>query len=209
MSAEREAHDLDPEDELALRIGRVARAHVHVDNGLRSVHQTLSAPGLAAYLVGQIKSSNVLVQECRTMLAKADVSEDVRTAGDAALLAAAAANTTRNKVVHDMWMRDLDGEEQDGPPRWMRFRAAKGQLNLAALDPPDDLVFLETALVEVRRAHIRVNALYWALWEVLPFFSGLQGQGGGPPGGRLSDWIAVMNDRFELVANGGFRPLHP
>ncbi|MDX6372297.1 MAG: hypothetical protein QOD98_1285, partial [Nocardioidaceae bacterium] len=92
---------LNPEDELALRIGRVARAHVQIDNNLRGVHQSLTSPGLAVYLVNRITSTSVLVTDCRTMIAKAGLGPRVEGAAIATLDAVMDANVTRNRVVHD------------------------------------------------------------------------------------------------------------
>jgi hypothetical protein len=75
-------------------------------------------------------------------------------------------------------------------------------LHFDAPEPPRDLAFLDAALLEMRRTDIRVAALNWALWEVLPFFQGSRQPGSAS---HLPRWIPVMEDRFDLQDDGGFR----
>jgi hypothetical protein len=203
MTSDTEPIRLGPEDELALRIGRVARAHVQIDNDLRRVHQSLVSPGLGVYLVNRITSTSVLVADCRAMIAKAALTPKIEAAAVATLDAVTTANATRNRVIHDMWLREpaLD----DAAPRWVGHRRAKGQLHFGPTDPPRDLAFLDAALIEMRRTSIRVAGLNWTLWDVLPFFEG--GRPDGPDRGRdLLRWIAVLEDRFDLLDDGAFSP---
>lgn len=188
---------LDPNDRLSLQIGRVARAHVTLDLALRSVHRTLATPGLAMYLTGGVTSTARLVADCREMLKKAAIDEVVIGAADNALRAAIIANDDRNRVVHDMWLFDSDLESTTR--RLQSFQAKKGILGWEASER--ELTFVEDALTGLRRAYIRVLALEWALWSTLPFFSGSPND----ERDRLPEWIAVMNDSFDLYPDGGFR----
>jgi hypothetical protein len=204
--------ELDAEDALCLRIGRVARAHTNLDNTLRRVHQTLVSPGLGVYLTSRVSSTNSLVHDCRTMLAKAGLDPDVHAAAQGALVAAKEANELRNRVVHDMWMREPEADQQE-QPKWTTFRTIKWGMGAEASDPPRDLAFLDHAVDRLARTNLRVSGLVWALWEVLPYFQGRMGalpqdEGHDPDTvGNLSAWVALMEDRFDMEGSE-FRP-HP
>lgn len=170
---------------------------------LRRAHQALVAPSLAQYLSGGITSTSRLIEDCVLMLDRAGLDTEVLAAAKEALQAAVRANSDRNRVVHDMWMREQGGEEDaNTPPTWRVYRVSRGALGPISSDPPRDLVFVEHALTQLERAHVRVFALYWALHMVLPFY---QGSGEWRPG-QLDEWVRVMQDRFDLHADGGFKP---
>jgi hypothetical protein len=202
MTTSEPVTDMGAEDRVSLGIGRVARAHVLLDDSLRRVHQALASPGLGVYLHSEITSTDRLANECKLMIRKAAVGPTVAAAAQGALDAAKAANERRNRVVHDMWLRDVDASE-DQPPRWSAFRVYRGELNITARedDQARDLAYLDAALTLMTRTRIRVMGVHWALWEVLPFFQGAHGESPS----SLPDWLAVMNDRFELTQDGGFR----
>jgi hypothetical protein len=203
---------MDDEDELCLRIGRIARAHVAIDVALRRLYVTLASPSFAVYLANNNPSTNALVEDCRLMIVKADVSPEFRDAAFGALAAAKAANEVRNRTIHDMWLAaDVESAGVE-PKTWRTFRNQRGQLGAYAGDPPRDLTFLDEALTTMRRTGLRVQALSWALWELLPFYRGSQGPVPDDEGherdsaGQLAVWTAMIEDRFDLLDNGGFRP---
>src|SRR5215218_1994571 len=95
---------MTPNDELCLRIGRVARAHVDIDVALRRMYVTLATPGNAVFLANNNLSTNRLVDDCRSMLANAAVDGSFRELAKGVFEAVKAANKDRNRVVHDMWL---------------------------------------------------------------------------------------------------------
>ena len=202
---------MNPEDELCLWIGRVARAHVQLDMALRSVHQTLATPGLGVHLTNRITSTSILVDDCRSMLASALLDTRVQQAAEATLQAAKDANVVRNRVVHDMWLRDV-ALDDDEPPQWMVHRNVKGQLHPVEADAPRDVTFVAQATEQLARAGLRARAITWALWEVLPYFQGAMGPVPDGVGhdedsrGELASWVAVMENRFSLHSDGSFNP---
>ena len=192
------------EDALCLRIGRVARAHVQIDNSLRLCHQTLMTPGLGVYLTNRVVSTSVLVEDCRLMVAKSEIPEHVAAAAKSALDAAVEASKVRNRVVHDMWLRDVDDQTPEQAPRWTAHSIARRDRVRRVEEPPRDLDFLDAAVDQLRRTNVRITALLWALWNVLPAFGGRTEK---PDEGwaELVRWVAVMENRFDLIADGGFR----
>ncbi len=190
--------DANPLDLLQMEIGRVAQIHVQLDHALRQVFVSLATPSPAIYLVNDRSSTESLVQACKTMLANAEVPGEVSQAGISALQAASAANVERNRVVHDMWIPEY--EEPDGRSvRWHLSKIARGAFGFKS-DGIHDLQSLKAARLQVFRAFSRVSALQWALHGTLPFY-----RGAGTDVAPLSDWIAMMEDRFVLDEDGGFR----
>lgn len=62
--------DLEPRDALTFRIGEVARKHTSLDNYLRTLYVTLTAPGRGAFLTNNIQSTDTLIEGCQTCSAK-------------------------------------------------------------------------------------------------------------------------------------------
>jgi hypothetical protein len=149
-----------------LEIGRVARAHVHLDHTLRQTHQAPASPSAAVFLNGGIISTVRLIDDCRVMLDHACLDEVVLQAARAALQAGFDANQDRNRVVHDHWLRDSaqDTATPCRPPSWRAFRVKKGTLGPISTDPPRDLAWVESALDRLQRAQTRTFALLWALF---------------------------------------------
>lgn len=168
----------------------------------------LVGPGLGVYLTGAISSTHRLIQDCREMLKHAGLAPELHEATGAALMAAAAANEERNRVVHDMWMRvDFGSPRSEAEPTWLSFRSVKGALG--AVPTPRDVTYVDDVLDRLQRAQARIFALRSALWEVLPFFKGSALATGfsdlGKREGRLDQWILIMSDSFDLTPDGGIR----
>jgi hypothetical protein len=187
-------------DALYREIGRVAQAHVQLDMSVRNVFVKLAMPSLAVYLVNDSASTAAVVDSCRTMLRRVEGTEQLLSAGLLALESAKQAGEERNRVVHDMWLPDFDGDVAQ-PERWSVQRSAKGAFGMRHAGMRD-LESVKRARSKIDRANTRVTALLWALDGVLPFFLGSGIEGPMP----LEDWIAVMEDRFDALENGGFRP---
>jgi hypothetical protein len=188
---------LSLDDRLSLLIGRAARSHVQIDGALRQIHTTLCSPGLGVYLNAEIDSTDRLIQQCRTMVNKADLSEEVTSACQAALADAKEANQERNRVVHDMWMPGEEGTDATWS-RWKRLRTGLGNSFDAT---PQNLDDVAAVVVHLRRSHIRLHAMYFVLWEVLPFF---RGSGAEIPG-QLPTMLPTMRGEFDLAEDGGWR----
>lgn len=197
---------MNEDDELCLRIGRIARAHVEVDYALRNVYVTLASPGLAVYLANSQNSASRIIEDCSAMLTKAGIPDAVLAAADSALVAAKQAGVVRNRAVHDMWMRDI-AEDAD-PQAWRTYRKNTGGLGSIAPDLPRDLASLDRDHETLLRTRFRVLGLFWALWEVLPFYQGSRPNTEDDQ--READverWVALMEDRFFLNQDGSVVPL--
>lgn len=198
---------MSPEDELSLRIGRVARAHVQLDQLLRQVFVTLASPGSAVFLANNNLSTGRLVEDIRVMIRKSELPEEFVEAANTALDAVKQANTVRNRIVHDMWLRDVgvDGQIDDTTAaheaEWNRFRNVSGALGAEASDSAH-LGELDAGLTQIQRSYVRIHALYFGLWDNLPFFRGSRDQ---LDVRRPRDWTRVMQDHFILQENGSYR----
>ena len=190
--------DRDAEDALCLWIGRVARAHVRLDSALVGVHQTLLMPSLGEYLTNRITSTEVMMEDCRLMVSKADIPEDVRQTADEALKSCKDANKDRNRVVHDMWLPyvDEEGTAEEGA-RWRRLQRKSGHRDFVPPDAPTDLTFITDAWVRIVRSGHRVGAVRRSLLYVLPHFRERFHDQYGDPDDRAR-WLAIMQDRFTL-----------
>ena len=202
--------NLEPYDALCLWIGRVAQAHVHLDNRLRRVHQSLLAPSLGVYLTNQITSTEVLVEDCRLMMPKADIPDHLMSATEEVFKEVRAANRVRNRVVHDMWLNVVTEEDQSGEGvRWWGFQHKRGELTSRSVDPPRDLTFASDAWNQINRVSVRVLATDWAMRLMLPFYRGSWGDAHPQRESEdLAVWVAVMRDRFTMNDDGSFMP-HP
>jgi hypothetical protein len=192
--------ELEPWDALHREIGRVAQLHVRLDLTLRRVFVMLAAPGAAMYLVNDSTSTNAVANACGTMLKHADIPEGVRDAGLKALAAAKSAGNDRNRVVHDMWLPDFEGDLSK-PNRWSVTDPAKSGMGKGA-ESVRDLSSVHSARERIFRAVVRAETLSWALWDALPFYR----DSGMPASMSMEEQIAIMEDRFDLTANGGYRP---
>jgi hypothetical protein len=202
--------DLEPYDALCLWIGRVAQAHVHLDNRLRWVHQSLLTPSLGVYLTNQITSTEALVEDCRLMMPKADLPDHLASAAEEVFKEVRAANRVRNRVVHDMWLTAVAEQGQSGDGvRWVGLQSKRGELNSRSFDPPRDLTFASDAWNQINRVSLRVFATNWVLRMVLPFYRGAWVDEDPERYDRqVADNVAVMRDRFTLNDDGSFTP-HP
>lgn len=193
----------DPEDALCLRIGRVARAHVFLDNVLRNLHMTLLSPTQGVYLTEGISGTERLINDCQTMVSHAPALASVREAGLGALNAAKESNRERNRVVHDMWLLDTPVGAND--PLWQRSRVDK---RLIKPEPPRAQVLADVDRVRrnLETATFRISGLVKTLFWVLPTV-----QRGLPPDG-VGFWIAVTAGKFDRAGDGellvhGYGPL--
>jgi hypothetical protein len=185
---------MNAEDELCLRIGRAARAHVEIDIALRSVFTTLTSPALGMYLVDKETSTARVVQDIKIMLKEAPLSPEVLAGAKVALAAALVAGEDRNRIVHDSWFPDFDAPDGT-PPRWMSSGKDKG-LGRATVKPPRDLRWLDTKVHGLWRTVTQVQGLDWALKEALIFDRRSVRDPDGPMG--LNVWIKAMEGRFDL-----------
>ncbi len=181
-------------DRLLHAIGAVAQAHVALELTTRQLFTTLAAPGLGGVLAP--RSLSGLVDGCRAMLEKADVPEEVTAGGLGTLQAIRASDDRRNRSVHDRWVASL---EADGPAL-DQWQLVKGTLTPSFRATKRDVAYVRDASTAIRRADIRASGFLWALYETLPFWRGSRL---GPS--ELPKWLAVMDDRFSLMSDGGFR----
>jgi hypothetical protein len=192
---------LSDDDALSLWVGRVARAHTHLEYGVDNVHRFLSRQVGDVPASKAVKGLDQLIGECRRLLRRSGADREVLTSGDIALLAARDATGMRNRVLHDMWLPD-DLRDDWEPPRWNAFRRS-GDLQLsynsASVHDLDMVIDTHTLLARTR---LRVSGLFMALHATWPT-AGSRARGVGP-GESMPRYIALMTDRFTLEANGDF-----
>lgn len=170
----------------------------------------LASPGLGVYLINNQTSTNRLIEDIGMMVKKGTEDERFQVAAISTLMAAKEAGEVRNRAVHDWWVPaetevGADGEQPVPGTRWSGYRAARGGLGFSR--PPGDergLAWLDDALIVVKRARIRAQALGQGLWEVLPGYEGAREE---PPNAENSLELAMrtMEDRFVLLEDGGYR----
>jgi hypothetical protein len=184
---------LSDDDNLSLWVGRVAREHALLEYALSNVHRLLdvSNDGVAPSSVGG------LILQCRRLLQRTDLNAEIVRGGCEALQAAAAATAIRNRVVHDMWLPDPSRAESE-PARWNAFRRSVQLTESYSGGTVEDLQTVVDGYNSLSRSRPRVSGLFMALHEVMP-----TGFGEAPPRtSELPRYIAMMEDRFTVAANG-------
>jgi hypothetical protein len=111
-----------------------------------------------------------LVSFCREELQQIAVGDRFRVSAGKTLDAAATVNDRRNQVIHDMWWRHivLGPNDTSTTPQWHALRGRRRRMNAGVEEPPRDLAFIKNTVTQLNRAICRVDALNWALIEVLP-----------------------------------------
>ena len=184
---------LEASDQLSLSIGRVCREDVILEQSCKQVFLALVGAGLGLYL--RPESIEQLIDGCRLMLSNSGVPDRWQTAGDDALIAAKAAHKDRNRVVHDMWIPA--GQGDDDLASWNLHQAQEKTPSFKAT--PESLTDAARTLNRLSRANQRVSNLGFGMASLV------QLPGGGP---ELADdaTLSIVEDKFELIANGGARP---
>jgi hypothetical protein len=184
---------LEASDQLSLSIGRVCREDVFLEQWCRQLFLALVGAGLGLYL--RPASIEQLIDGCRLMLSNSGVSDRWQTAGDDALIAAKAAHKERNRVVHDMLLPA--GQGDDDLSSWNVHQAQKKTLSFKAT--PKALTDVARTLNRLSRANQRVSNLGFGMVSLVLL------PGGGP---ELADdaTLSIVEDKFDLTANGGARP---
>lgn len=200
MEAQDHQPVLSDDDALSLWVGRVARAHAHLEYGVDNVHRFLSRQVGSVPDGKAVKGLDQLVGECRRLLRSSDTDREVLTPGDIALLAAREATGMRNRVLHDIWLRDPMRDDWESA-RWNTFRRTGDlQMSYASASVQDLAMVVETHTF-ISRTRVRVSGLFMALHATWPT-GGVRA--GPPPGDSMLRYIALMTDRFTLEANGDF-----
>jgi hypothetical protein len=192
--------DLPLHDQLLHGIGRVAQAQVQVEMILRHLYTGLTMPSVAAaYLGAKRNSIDQLAQDCRVMLANSDLPDDIKTAGNDALIAGIEADKLRHKVVHEWWVQKMDSDDEPNTAPYERLRAARTTIGYTS--EPGDLAFVNDAEAALGRAYIRINSLVFAVTNLMVF-------GGAPPPGVPYDpeLLPSIRGEFTLLPDGGWRP---
>lgn len=159
MDAQDPPPGLSNDDALSLWVGRVARAHAHLEYGVDNVHGFLSRQLDSVSESRAVKGFDQLVSECRKLLRSSGADREVLTSGDNALLAARAATGMRNRVLHDMWLPDPLRDDWQ-PPRWNTFRRT-GDLQIGyASASVQDLAMVMDAHTLLARTRVRVSGLF-------------------------------------------------
>lgn len=192
---------LSDDDALSLWVGRVARAHAHLEYGVANVHQFLSRQVGSVSDHKAVKGFDQLVGECRRLLRISGADREVVISGDVALLAAREATGMRNRVVHDMWLPDPLRDDWE-PPRWNTFRRmGDPQLSYNSASVHGLAMAIDTHTL-VARTRVRVSGLFMALHATWP--TGGAGAKEVSPGDSMPRYVALMADRFTLESNGDF-----
>ena len=200
MSAKDRPPALSDDDALSLWVGRVARAHAHLEHGVDNVHRFLSRQVGNVPDGKAVKGLDQLIVECRRLLQRSDADRGVLTSGDIALLAAREATGMRNRILHDMWLPDAVRDDWESP-RWNTFRRMGDVQMSYASASVQDLAMVVDRHTFISRTRGRVSGLFMALhatWTT----GGVRA--GPPPGDNMLRYIALMTDRFTLEANGDF-----
>ena len=190
---------LNEDDALSLWVGRVARTHALLEYNVDNVRRFLArrvgpVPGGKS-----VKGFDQLVSECRKLLKQSDVSREIVTPGDSALLAARKTTALRNRVVHDMWLLDPLREDWE-PVRWNTFRRLGDvQASYNSADSQDLTMVVDTHTL-LMRTRMRVSGLFMALHATWPA-DRLEPSSGSD---NMARYVALMTDRFILHANGDF-----
>ena len=148
-----------------------------------------------------MKGFDQLVSECRKLLQRSEVSRELLTSGDTALLAAREATIFRNRVVHDMWLLDPLREDWE-PPRWNTFHRLSDVQESYNSGNSQDLTMVVDTHTLLMRTRMRVSGLFMALYATWPADRvRVEGSSGGD---TMARYVALMTDRFTLHANGDF-----
>jgi hypothetical protein len=159
MDAQDPPPGLSNDDALSLWVGRVARAHAHLEYGVDNVHGFLSRQLDSVSESRAVKGFDQLVSECRKLLRSSGADREVLTSGDNALLAARAATGMRNRVLHDMWLPDPLRDDWQ-PPRWNTFRRTGDlQIGYASASVQDLAMVMDTHTL-LARTRVRVSGLF-------------------------------------------------
>jgi hypothetical protein len=192
---------MSDDDALSLWVGRVARAHALLEYSVDNVRRFLALQMGQVTESKSVKGFDQLASECRGLLQQSNASRDILTSGDAALIAAKQATAVRNRVVHDMWLPDSLREDWE-LPRWNVFCRSgdiQGSYHSAS---SHDLATIVAAHTSLGRARLRVSGLFMALHATWP--TGRSRVDGSERDDNMATYLALMNDRFILHANGDF-----
>lgn len=201
MNAQDHPPVLSDDDALSLWVGRVARAHAHLEYGIDNVYRFLSRQVGDVPDSKAVKGLDQLVGECRVLLRRSGADREFLASGDLALLAAREATGMRNRVLHDMWLPDPLRDDWE-PPRWNTFRRTGDlQMSYTSVSVQALAMVVDTHTL-LTRTRVRVSGLFMALHAMWPT-DGARGKGPAP-GGSMPRYIALMTDRFTLEANGDF-----
>jgi hypothetical protein len=192
--------DLALHDQLLHGIGRVAQAQVQVELVLRQLYTELALPSAAAHLAATRNSIDQLAQDCRVMLVNSGLADDIKRAGDDALRAGIEADKLRHKVVHEWWVQTMDAGDPNAAP-FQRMRAARKAIGYSS--EPGDMGFVNDAEEALRRAYIRIDALAYAVRNLL--FDGAQ-LPGSPYDAEL---LPSIRGEFTLLPDGGWQVDRP
>ncbi len=186
---------LAPMDRLTFLIGSVSRADVWLEFQLRQLWMSRVGASYAIYLVPN--TFELLVQQCVVLFKEnTDCDERVRRAADDALQAARAAHVERNRVIHDMWLPNIEQGQVSDPETFVRQQALKHQPSgKAVLKTLQDV---EDTLVALQRAGHRISCLI--------FLNGMFSDGGIDAPERDESMLRIAEDRFDLFPDGGARP---
>lgn len=188
---------LSDDDQLSLWVGRVAREHALLEYSLNNVFQVLCPAKDGSTPAG----ASQLAKACRDHLKATELGSEVKRAGEQALVGAQHANTNRNRLVHDIWLPSPEDGSGDGA-NWNIFGRPSPKDAPYATAARRDVRAVADVHVQMARARLRVSGLFMALHELLAPKARPKGVRSAEP--RLPRYIALMEDRFVLEANGDF-----
>jgi hypothetical protein len=192
--------NLNDDDALSLWVGRVARAHAHLEYSVYNVHRLLTRRVDRRSHRESVKGFDQLARECSELLRESDADRKIVAAGHSALLAARQATGERNRVVHDMWLPTAPLEDS-GPARWNTLRRSSdvGQSYSAASS--QDLTRIVDTHTLLVRTQLRVSGLFMALYGTWPTETSWVEEGTHGDA-AMARYVGLMTDRFTLHANG-------
>jgi hypothetical protein len=188
----REQHDL-PEDLMAAIVGAAGPP-------LSLADPSTTSPG-----TGPGWNFKKLVEACRIKVNLVISDESFRQAAEDALLAALDANELRDRVVHDMWIerpieRSSSAANGSQLERWQTVPKSSS-IKIHASDPS----YIDKAEKAVIRSTVRVMELLHYAWTLMTGPVPADWPAEATP--DLAALLAVIQGDFELLPNGGYRPL--
>jgi hypothetical protein len=185
------AADLEGGERITFLIGQVCRLDVGMERALRHAW-TWMVDHPATVLVPS-KFSH-LCEHLKEMMGVVEVDERFRAAALKVLAEAERLHRERNRVVHDMWMVEIDQHGQVDPQQWHRL--ATKAYSIGGRSTTITIGDFEAVVVAMERAAARVHMLATAVpHPTLPPF----------PGRSEESLLRILEDRFDLMPDGGLR----
>jgi hypothetical protein len=147
---------MSPDEDRLLALGRVVDAASKLEMSLRAVFCALVGSKFASVIAGG-QMANWLIENSKALIdAHAELLDEQRQQLKELLSASQAANTKRNRLVHDMWSVGADGSYAQLQSKARSYDLAPRQVSVADA---------EQAATELTSCSVNLIS---CLWEILP-----------------------------------------